>query len=108
MSKLEHRSIYFTQAVFFLFLTTPLHAAQYSGDINGYCKKVSDVSGGSYTIEQGCRDMENNAKEKLSRMSVSQRVFDYCKSVADVSGKSYSIMVGCIEMELDAKRKIQQ
>lgn len=92
----------------FLFacFSTLVSAAEYAGDIEGYCKQVAEVSGGSYAIESGCREMEAEARSTLSRMDVPQRIIQYCSNVADVSGKSYSIMVGCIEMEIEAKNKL--
>lgn len=79
---------------------------QYIGDIGRYCKKVSESVGGSYMIEKGCHDNENNAKNKLSRMKISSRIFNYCKNVADVVGRSYVIMKGCVDMEMKAKGQL--
>lgn len=69
-----------------------------------YCEKVSDVSGGSRMIYNGCLQMEQEAYDalKLSWGSLPSRVKGYCDEVAHSSDRSYSILKGCIDMETEA------
>jgi len=73
-------------------------------DPAAYCAKVSEVSGGSKMIYNGCLKMEQEAYDtlKISWGSVPDRTKTYCDEVARVSGPSYSILKGCIDMESEA------
>lgn len=73
-------------------------------DVAGYCQTVSDVSGGSAMIYNGCVDMEQIAYNGLKARgsSIPSRVRSYCDEVGRVSGGSYSILEGCIAMETEA------
>lgn len=74
-------------------------------DVNGYCRQVSDVGGGSDVIYNGCIDMEQQAynKRKAEWSSLPQKTRSYCDEVARVGGGgSYSILDGCIDMEVGA------
>ena len=73
-------------------------------DVAGYCQTVSDVSGGSTMISNGCVDMEQIAYNGLKARwgSIPSRVRSYCDEVGRVSGGSYSILEGCITMETEA------
>jgi len=73
-------------------------------DVASYCQNVSDVSGGSAMIYNGCVDMEQTAYNGLkgSWNSLPSRVRTYCDEVGRVSGGSYSILEGCIAMETEA------
>ena len=85
-----------------------LAAAVPSFNTNAYCKEVAEVGGGSYMIEQGCREMEADAKATVGRMNVPSKTMSYCTEVARAAGRngSYSILQGCIEMETDAKKSL--
>jgi hypothetical protein len=69
-----------------------------------YCNKVSDISGGSRTIYNGCLEMEQKAYDalKLSWGEISAGSRRYCDEVARTSDSSYSILKGCIDMETEA------
>jgi hypothetical protein len=73
-------------------------------DVASYCQTVSDVSGGSAMIYNGCVDMEQIAYNGLKARwgSIPSRVRSYCDEVGRVSGGSYSILEGCIAMETEA------
>lgn len=75
-------------------------------DIKSFCRSVADVSGGSYTIEEGCRKLERESKRDIRLKSIPERIYSYCLEVAEVSGGSYQIMDGCIDMELEAKGRL--
>lgn len=75
-------------------------------DTNRYCRQVADVVGGSYQIEQTCHEQELDAKRKLERMIIPERIKKYCTEVAQTIGGSYQIMKTCVEQELSAKRKL--
>ena len=70
----------------------------------GYCQQVTDVSGGSSMIFNGCIDMEQRSYNNLKRTwaSIPSRTKSYCDDVAKVAGGSYSILEGCIDLEADA------
>jgi hypothetical protein len=76
-------------------------------DIATYCRKVGAAVGGSYQIELGCRQQEEAARTRLSRMQIPERIQSYCTQVAQAVGGSYQIMGGCVEQELEARRKLQ-
>jgi hypothetical protein len=73
-------------------------------DVAAYCRQVSDVSGGSAMIYNGCIEMEQDAynKRKADWPSLSPKTRDYCDEVGRVSGGSYSILDGCIDLEVGA------
>jgi hypothetical protein len=70
-----------------------------SFDINAYCRTVADSVGGSYQIEEACREMEADSARKYRNMSVEPKVDQYCTEVAEAIGGSYQILEGCIEQE---------
>lgn len=72
-------------------------------DIEVYCAEVAKMTGGSYSIEKGCRDMEAVAKTMLEARSVEPKIMEYCDEVARFSGGSYSLLDGCIGMEEQAR-----
>lgn len=77
-----------------------------SYDIQSYCEQVSEVVGGSYVIEKGCRDQEAEALSKIRNQDVPDRVAKYCDGVGQVVGGSYMIYYGCLIQELDAARQM--
>ena len=76
-------------------------------DTEAYCAEVAKVSGGSYTIEQGCRDMEAGAHAALVTRAVEAKIMEYCDQVARIGGGSYSLLGGCIAMEEQARNAMQ-
>lgn len=74
-------------------------------DPPAYCKKISDVSGGSSAIYKSCLEMEqdayNDLKPSWGSLSASKR--NYCEEIARFSDSSYSILKSCVEMETDAE-----
>lgn len=73
-------------------------------DPPAYCKSVSEVSGGSQMIFNGCIEMEQDAYNELksSWSALPSKTQSYCDEVARVSGGSYSIFKGCVDMETEA------
>lgn len=99
--------VLFYVQLFMILLTSPVFAAEIPQfDTKAYCKTVAEASGGSSTIELGCRDMEKDAKSALLKMSIPTKVLNYCTEVARVSSGSYSIFQGCVETEMDAQQKL--
>lgn len=76
-------------------------------DINGYCRQVTDAVGGSYQIEEACRQQERQARDNLSREKIPQRVANYCQEVGQAVGGSYQIMGTCVQQELAAKARLR-
>ncbi len=72
-------------------------------DVEGYCKSVKEVSGGSDMIYNGCIDMEQEAYNSLKPNweRYTEKTKKYCNDVGKVSGGSYTILEGCIDMELE-------
>lgn len=73
-------------------------------DPPGYCRQVSEVSGGSEMIYNGCLEMEQDAYDalKASWDSLPSKTQSYCDEVGRVSGGSYAIFKGCVDMETNA------
>lgn len=76
-------------------------------DINGYCRQVADAVGGSYQIEETCRQQERQAQANLSRRQIPPRVENYCREVGQAVGGSYQIMDTCVQQELAAKARLR-
>jgi len=76
-------------------------------DIYGYCRQVSDAVGGSYQIEEACRQQEREAQVSLSRKQIPSRVEKYCREVGQAVGGSYQITNACVEQELAAKARLR-
>jgi hypothetical protein len=70
----------------------------------GYCTKVSELSGGSRTIYNGCLSMEQDAYDTLKSSwgQFADSAKRYCDGVARSSDSSYCILKGCIDMEAEA------
>lgn len=79
-----------------------------SFSIDSYCQAVSEAGGGSYQIEEKCREMENDSMRNLESMEAPNRVMKYCTEVAQAGGGSYQILETCINMELESKSNIGQ
>ena len=96
-------------AVIFTIAAFMISPAAYAQSIpryepESYCKLVSDVSGGSAMIFNGCMDMEQGAydKRKAEWPSIPARAASCCDEVARESGGSYTILDGCLDIEADA------
>jgi hypothetical protein len=77
-------------------------------DVEGYCAKVAQASGGSYQLEAGCRKQEAEARVRLaSFQGVEPRILGYCTNMADQIGRSYWFLVTCIDGELKAKSELR-
>ncbi|MEI2742718.1 MAG: DUF4124 domain-containing protein [Candidatus Competibacter sp.] len=76
-------------------------------DIEAKCKGVSQAVGGSYQIEQTCRDQERKAKENISTMGAAAEIIAHCERVGRAVGGSYQIMETCIEQETKAKANLR-
>jgi hypothetical protein len=79
----------------------------YGYNINEYCKKVSDIMGGSYVIENSCRRHEHETQNKLNSMQVPLEIRNYCKQTGEIMGGSYVIAESCVRHEIEAKNKLQ-
>jgi hypothetical protein len=86
---------------------TLLCSGAFAFDINGYCRQVADVVGGSYQIEETCRQQERQAQSNLFRKQVPPRVESYCREVGQAVGGSYQIMDTCVQQELAAKARLR-
>lgn len=75
-------------------------------DIEAKCKGVSQAVGGSYQIEQTCRDQERRAKANISTMGAPE-IVTHCERVGRAVGGSYQIMETCIEQETKAKANLR-
>jgi hypothetical protein len=68
-------------------------------DTHSHCRQLA---GGSYSLEQTCRNMERKAQESLQRTSVSHDVWLHCTDLMG-STASYSLLQTCVGMEERAK-----
>jgi len=73
-------------------------------NVESYCQEVSDFSGGSAMIYNGCIDQEQTAYNMLKARwpRLGSQVKSYCDEVASFGGGSYMLLDGCIQMEGDA------
>jgi len=76
-------------------------------DTKSYCRKVADAVGGSYEIEETCRNEEADALASLQSRKIPARILRYCTQVTDAIGGSYVIMQTCVEQENEAKARLQ-
>jgi hypothetical protein len=89
-----------------LILAAPAMAQDLTFDIDAYCARVADAGGGSYQIEEMCRQQEADAREAMR--STEQRIATYCARVADAGGGSYQIYNMCVDQEEAAGARIGQ
>jgi hypothetical protein len=61
-------------------------AAIPSFDTEAYCRKIGDTAGGSYEIEETCRDEEAKALSQLNSQSIRARTLEYCSRIGDTAG----------------------
>lgn len=87
-----------------LVVACPARAASF--DIQSYCREVAAAVGGSYQIEEVCREQEVEARRALAGMSIEPRIESYCTEVADAVGGSYQIMLVCVEQETGARDRM--
>lgn len=76
-------------------------------DIEAHCKQVSQAVGGSYQIEQTCRDSERRDKVLLNGMTIPPEIAAHCGEVGRAVGGSYQIMLTCVERETKAKANLR-
>lgn len=76
-------------------------------DIEKHCKEVASFAGGSYQIEQGCRNNERKAQAQIDSESIPPEIKAHCQEVAEFAGGSYQIMMGCIKNEIKAKANLR-
>lgn len=69
-----------------------------------YCQKVSQISGSSQMIYNGCMEMEQEAYDSLKGAwnEIPAKTKAYCDKVARASNSAYSILKGCVDMENEA------
>jgi len=95
----------FAGAIILMVISAPVYAESVPRyDVSAHCTEVSNVSGGSNMIYNGCVDMEQTAYDSLKRVwnSIPSSTRAHCDDVARVTGGSYSILEGCIQMETQA------
>jgi hypothetical protein len=97
--------------MFLLFLaqaiSTPV-AGMPAFDTKAYCRKISDTVGGSYQIEETCRDQEARAISKLNSIEIPGRILRYCTKIGETIGGSYQIMETCVEQELASAARLER
>ena len=91
----------------FIVVMTLFSSSAFAFDINGYCRQVADAVGGSYQIEETCRQQERQAQANLSRKQIPSRVENHCRNVGQAVGGSYQIMDTCVEQELAARARLR-
>jgi hypothetical protein len=82
-------------------------AGTFSYDINSHCREIGRVAGGSYQIEEACRNQEHQAQSKLSRKNIPSQIANHCREIGRVAGGSYSIAEACVEQETSAKSRLR-
>jgi len=75
-------------------------------NIENHCREVSQFVGGSYQIEQNCRNNERKAKEQLSAEPIPPEIEKHCAEVAEFVGGSYQLMMSCVKNETKAKANL--
>ena len=89
-----------------LILAAPAIAQEVTFDIEAYCARVAEAVGGSYQIEETCRQQEADAREAMR--STEQRIATYCARVAEAVGGSYQVYNTCVDQEDAARGRIGQ
>lgn len=72
-------------------------------DIEKYCHRLSSSAGGSYMIENSCREQERESRNNLIAMQIPEKTYTYCRRLGNVSGGSYMLMESCCKMEIEAR-----
>jgi hypothetical protein len=75
-------------------------------DTVAYCKKISQIAGGSYQIEAACRAQEKEAQASLSARRIPAQIESYCRKIGEIAGGSYHLMNACVDQEIAAKSKL--
>lgn len=78
-------------------------------DIEKHCKHIGSLpTGGSYTLEQTCRNQEREALRKLQGQSIPPEIEKHCAHLGSLStGGSYSLMLTCVQQEITAKNNLR-
>jgi len=69
-------------------------------EIEDYCIKIYGKREGNKKAMMTCLQQERNAKEELSRMTISADVAEYCRQLSASTGGSYSVLLTCVQKEL--------
>lgn len=91
--------------LFAIVFSLPTYSADF--DIEQHCAKVAASVGGSYQIEQNCRNKARESKRVLENMSIPPEIERNCERIAASVGGSYTIMKHCIEREIAAKTNLR-
>lgn len=75
-------------------------------DTKTYCRKIGDTVGGSYQIEETCRDEEAEALRKLTSREIPDRLLR-CSRIGETVGGSYQIMETCVEQETESAARLK-
>ena len=76
-------------------------------DIEKKCAKIKEFAGGSYQIEQTCRNQEREAQSTLMGMSIPTEIEKHCTEIGAYADGSYQIMLTCVEQETKAKANLR-
>ena len=76
-------------------------------DIKEYCYQFSQRGHGSSQVEALCRETEERAKAKISKMSYSEKSMIYCKEFAGRGHGSYSVLELCLDGEKEAEDSLK-
>lgn len=73
-------------------------------DVDGYCGRISEITGGSNQIRNTCIQQEQAAYDamKASWSEIPERTQSYCSQIGSAVGGSYNIMHTCIQQEMGA------
>jgi len=82
-----------------LALLIPLVIEAAPGDIRTYCDRIG---GQSYQLTLQCVRSEEQAQERVGKLTVGQRIMDYCNRITT----SWSLLETCIKSEQEAKRQL--
>lgn len=77
-------------------------------DIMAICKRTAQFAAGSATVEFGCREQEQAAKQALVSSPAPREILDRCAQSASITGQGYSMMQMCVNQELETLAKVQE
>ena len=75
--------------------------------LTSYCRKISNVSGGSYQIEEVCREQERTAYADIASKNIPNRIWNYCDRIGIISGGSFQLFDVCVEQETGSMGRVR-
>lgn len=94
-----------TAAMAALAVGPAVQAAEF--DTNAHCKQVANFAGGSYAIEESCRQQEASARRSVEGRKTEPRIMKHCTEVGKFAGGSYAIVDSCIDQEEQARGRMK-